>query len=321
MFFVKNFRFTLEQGLQLTNTADLNTYIVPKIEHFSKYENYSSKEEKLKLLDEVSQMCDHDKSTATFDYSALPTIEGTNMADMQSQMIDFYNLTCILGGVFLNVFDKDKNRVSRVVDGISGAISTNAMFGHAYDELIACKNAGCVPAYGATLIFATLFEKDIKEHTKRIYAKKYITLLKNEISAGRITLTSSENNLLDFLQYQYEMISHRATSVHFDSVAASTQMQYDLYKKYGIISHNDSNIEKLLCNKFTLNQLIQSSLFQDIADDRFVKTISLLFGVSNQNLRNNLAHCNFTYANYYSIQITALLFILFTMVADESFLK
>lgn len=321
MFFVKNFSFTLEQGLQLTNTDDLNTYLSKKIEHFSKYENYSSKEEKLKFLDEISQMCDYDKTTATFDYSTLPTIEGVNMVDMQSQMIDFFNLVCILGGVFFNVFDKDKNRLSRVIDGVSGAISTKAMFVHAYNELIACKNTNSVPAYGATLIFATLFEKDIKEHTKQVYAQKYIAALKKEISTGKITLNSSENALLDFLQYEYEMISHRSTTAHFDGVIASTQMQYDLYKKYNIIPHNDSNIEKLLCNKLTLNQLIQNSLFQSIADDRFVKIISLLFGVSNQNLRNNLAHCNFTYANYYSIQITALLYVLFTMVSDESFLK
>ena len=71
----------------------------------------------------------------------------------------------------------------------------------------------------------------------------------------------------------------------------------------------------------TLTPFIRSSLFTDIADDRFVKIVTLLFDSSNLNLRNNLAHCNFTYMNYYSIHITALLFLLFTMVADESFLK
>lgn len=320
MFFVKNFKFTNEKGLQLVNANDLDVYFSEKIEHFSKYENYSSKEERLKLLDEIIQMCDHDGNTATFDYSTLPTFEGTNMVDMQPQMIDYYNIVYILGGIIFNVFDKGNNRLANVEDGISGAIDTKEMLIHAYGELLVRKKT-TGKAYGATLIFATLFEKDLKEHTKQIYAKQYLIQLKNETDAGRITLSAVENKLFDFLQYHYGMIKQQATTAQFDSVVACTQMQYDLYAKYGIIPSNDRTIKRMLCNELTLNQLIQSSLFQNIADDRFVKLISRLFGIQNLNLRNNLAHCNFTYINYYSIHVTALLFVLFTMVAEESFLK
>lgn len=320
MFFNKKFKFDLVQGLTLVNTAELNTYINDKINHFSIYQNYSSKDEKLKFLGEIIDMCNYDISNATFDYSQLPNIHGSNIADMQSNMIYYYNLAVILGGVFLNVFDKKGNRIASVEDGISGPISTNSMFVQAYRQLIYSKNNGLSPAYGATLILATLFEKEIKEHTKRIYAKQYINSLKNEISVGNIALTSQENDLLDFLQYQYEMISHRTTTTCFDSVQATSNMLYSLLEKYNIIS-NDPNIKKLLCDKFTLTPFIRSSLFKNIADDRFVEIVSILFDSSELNLRNNLAHCNFTYINYYSIYITALLYLLFTMVADESFLK
>lgn len=320
MFFIKNFEFTNEKGLQLVNTNDLNVYISEKIEHFSKYENYSSKEERLMLLDEIIQMCNHDRNTATFDYSNLSTFEGANMVDMQPQMIDYYNIVYTLGGIILHVFDKGNNRLASVEDGISGAIDTKEMFIKAYGELLDRKKTNG-KAYGATLIFATLFEKDLKEHTKQIYAKQYLIRLKNETDAGRITLSSAENDLFDFLQHHYEMIGQRKTITQFDSVVACTQMQYGLFAKYGIIPSGDRDIKRMLCNELTLNQLIQSSLFQNIADDRFVKLISRLFGKQNLNLRNNLAHCNFTYINYYSIHVTALLFILFTMVAEESFLK
>ena len=320
MFFNKNFKFDLEQGLTLINTTDRDDYLKNKISHFSIYSNYSNKEEKLKFLDENFAMCDYDMNNATFDFSELPTIHGTNICDLQPQMIYFYNLAVILGGVVLSVFDKEGNRVARVEDGISGPISTNSMFVHAYNELINSKNNNSIQPYGATLIFATLFEKDIKEHTKIIYAKQYLNLLKAEITAGNIVLTSDENDLFDFLQYQYDMISNRTTTAYFDSVKATSEMQYALLKKYNIVT-NDSNIKKLLCNKFTLTPFLSSSLFKDIADDRFTKIVSLVFEPSNLNLRNNLAHCNFTYMNYYAIYITALLFLLFTMVADESFLK
>lgn len=320
MFFNKNFKFNLAQGLTLINTTERDAYINDKINHFSIYQNYSSKDEKLKFLGEIIDMCDYDINNATFDYSQLPNIQGTNITDLQSHMIYFYNLAIILGGVFLNVFDKEGNRIARVEDGVSGPIRTNAMFIHAYDELINSRNNGLSPAYGATLILATLFEKDIKEHTKRIYAKQYLNSLKQEISAGNIVLTPQENDLFDFLQHQYKMIFHRTTTAYFDSVQAMSDMQYALLRKYNIVS-NDSNIKNLLCNKFTLTPFIRSSLFTDIADDRFVKIVTLLFDASNLNLRNNLAHCNFTYMNYYSIHITALLLLLFTMVADESFLK
>ena len=321
MFFAKRFKFSMGRGLEIINKDDLNAYIHQKVEHFSKYENYSNKEEKLKLLDEIVQMCEYDKDTATFDYSLLPTFEGFNIADKEEEMIYYYNLAFILGGIFLNVFDRENNLIKRVEDGISGAISTRSMFLSAYDELIRCKNDNLKPAYGATLIFATLIEKDIKEHTKRICAKKYIVDLKTEIDAGRITLTADENKLFDFLQFQYGIIPSRITTANFDPIIACSQMQYDLLAKYNIISSNDRKIEDLLCNKITLNQLLQCQTFINIADTRFVTFATLLFGTGNVNLRNNLAHCNTTYSNYYSIHVTALLFALFTMVSDESFLK
>ena len=160
MFLVKKFKFTMERGLELVNKEELNSYIEEKIQHFSKYENYSSKEERLKLLDEIVQMCDYDKNNAIFDYTALPSFEGFNIADKEPHMIYYFNLAFILGGIFLNVFDKEKNRIARVEDGISGAINTRSMFLRAYDELIRCKNDNLKPAYGATLIFATLIEKE-----------------------------------------------------------------------------------------------------------------------------------------------------------------
>lgn len=320
MFFNKNFKFDLAQGLTLINTTDRDNYLKNKIDHFSIYSNYSSKDERLNFLGEIIDMCDYDMNNATFDFPQMPAIQGTNICDLKPHMIYFYNLAVILGGVFLNVFDKNGNRIARVEDGKNGPISTNSMFISAYNELINSKNNNLASNYGSTLIFATLFEKDIKEHTKVIYAKQYLNLLKNEITAGNITLTDDEKNLFDFLQYQYELIDIRKTTVYFDSVKATTEMQYQLFKKYNIIS-NDANIEKLLCNKFTLTPFLRSSLFKDIVDDRFEKILSLVFEPSNLNLRNNLAHCNFTYINYYSIYITALIFMLFTMVADESFLK
>ena len=321
MFFVKKFKFTMESGLELVNKKELNSYIEEKIQHFSKYENYSSKEEKLKLLDEIVQMCDYDKSNAIFDYTSLPSFEGFNIADKEPDMIYYFNLDIILGGIFLNVFDKENNRIARVEDGISGAISTRSMFLRAYEELIRCKNDNLKPAYGATLIFATLIEKDIKDRTKIIYAQRYLTDLKAEIDAGRVTLTSEENKLYDFLQFQYGIIQSRTTTANFNPIIACTQMQYDLLLKYNIVQANDRDIANLLCNKITLNQLLQSQAFKNIADDRFVSFATLLFGTGNVNLRNDLAHCNTTYSNYYSIHITALLCALFTMVSDESFLK
>lgn len=320
MFFNKNFKFDLEKGLTLINSIDRDNYLKNKIDHFSIYSNFSSKDERLNFLGEIIDMCDYDMNNATFDFSQMPAIQGTNICDLKPQMIYFYNLAVILGGVFLNVFDKNGNRIARVEDGKNGPISTNSMFTSAYNELINSKNNNLDSNYGSTLIFTTLFEKDIKEHTKVIYAKQYLNLLKTEIATENIVLTTDENNLLDFLQYHYGMIDGRKTTVRFDSVKATTEMQYRLLKKYSIIPH-DENIEKLLCNKFTLTPFLRSSLFKDIADDRFHKIVSLAFDPLNLNLRNNLAHCNFTYMNYYSLYITALMYVLFTMVADGSFLK
>ena len=130
-----------------------------------------------------------------------------------------------------------------------------------------------------------------------------------------------ENKLFDFLQFQYGIIQTRTTTANFNPIVACTQMQYDLLLKYNIVQANDRDLANLLCNKITLNQLLQSQAFKNIADDRFTSFVTLLFGTGTVNLRNDLAHCNTAYSNYYSIHITALLFALFTMVSDESFLK
>ena len=321
MFFIKKFKFTMERGLELINKDDLISYVEQKIQYFSQYENYSNKEEKLKLLDEIIKMCDYDKNSAIFDYAELPSIEGFNIVDLEIQMIYYYNLVYILGGIFLNVFDKEKNVISHVSEGVNGIISTSSMFLSAYDELIKCKKNNLKPAYGATLILVTLFEKDLKEHTKRIYAKKYLIDLKTNLDAGKIILTADENKLFEYLQFQYGITQNRTTDSCFNPVMACSQMQYKLLQKYIIIPKKYKNFEDLLFDRITLNKLLHSKEFKDIADDRFVSFVTLLFETKKVNLRNNLAHCNTTYSNYYSIHITALLFVLFTMVSDGSFLK
>lgn len=321
MSFIKQFTFDIPNGLKLDDTTKRDEYIRFRINHFSEYSNYSNKEELLKLLNEISDMCDYDKATAKFDFSNISTVVGFNQSGKKDEMIYFYNLVIILGGVFLNVFDLPKNRLHHTEDGISGPICTSQMIVRAYNELVLCKNKEGLPAaYGATLIFATLFEKELKAHVKIHYAKKFLNELLLKKQQGQVTLTEDELNLFDFLQFNYEMIPNRTTNTVFDGVNATTVMLYDLLYKYGVIKKSDKDIKLMFLNKLTLTSFIRSSLFKNISDTRFVKIVEILFDSDYLNLRNNLAHCNFTYTNYYSLNLTALLHILLFMVSNEFYL-
>lgn len=320
--FDKKFSFTYSNGLTLSNREETDKFIYEKAEHFKLYSNYSNKEELLGFFQEILDMINYDDATAEFDFSDISNSVGFPYE--KDNMIRWYDIAHIMGSVFLLVFDEKGNRIKEVLEGVRGAISTSSMMAQAYDELVARKtqkiNSGeTVSAYGATLIFATLFESELKTHTRIYYSQNLLAQLKTKMDSSEITLSDDEYDLFKFLSCRFGLTDSESNKF-YDSIAA-IESQYRLLVKYGVVDGTDKELKAILLGTATLNSFLNNKYFKDITDLRFWNIVSILFNVDKLNLRNNLAHCNFERMNYYTLSVTSLLYMLVCIVSNEFFLK
>lgn len=317
MNFNKKFIIIPEEGVKWSNIKEGEAYVKENIRHFSIYSNYANKTERLNIIEELLITYYKDCTTAFFDISQMSGFQLFNLDIHKQKILMYYNFIFILGNIMLNVFDLPLNRIDNVTDGVSGPISTADMFTTAYNELTNYKLEKKTP-YGANLIFATLFEKELKAAVKFKYAREWLTTLKQDVQTGKIELSSNETDLFIFLLHEYEL-STTQCSVKFDKVEATTTSLYDLLLKYTSISSSKSNKEaqQLLLNKYTLNNFLNSRICKSKIEIPFLEFSKLLFGNENLNLRNNLAHCNYGYLNYHTICVTTLLYFLLDMVIKK----
>ncbi|MEA4853503.1 MAG: hypothetical protein VB082_04395 [Christensenella sp.] len=314
MSFIKNFEITKANGLKLQNNQPRDTFLQDKISIFSEHNNYVNKNQLLDLLQDIIDMLNYDKITATFDISDIQDIIFFNLQDHKDIMIDYYDIILILGGIFLNVFNRPGNRLLSVEDGINGPISTAQMLIVAYKELEKCKNDGTVP-YGANLIFATLLEKDLKAIVKIEYAKDWLSTLQQQIDAGQVVFDANDRDYFTYLNFQFELSTTESTSV-YDSVKATTSEFYQFLCKYNIVPA-DKNHKRFINNELTLNQFLGSTFCIAKIQPAYLAITKRLFSTGCLNLRNNLAHCNFGYLNYHTSCVGALLYGLFSMISTR----
>ena len=311
MSFIKNFEITKDNGLKLQNNELRDIFLQDKKTIFSEYSNYVNKNKLLDLFQEIIDMIDYDKATATFDISDLQVIIFFNLQDHKDIMIDYYDIILILGGIFLNVFNCPRNQLVSVADGINGPISTSQMLIVGYNELVKCSNDGTVP-YGANLIFATLLENHLKAIVKNEYAKDWLAMLQRKIDSGQEVLDANDKDYFAYLNSQYELSNIESTSV-YDSVKATTSEFYQFLCKYDIIPA-DRIYEQFINNELTLNPFLNSEFCIAKIQPAYLEITKRLFSTNCLNLRNNLAHCNFGYLNYQTCCVGALLYGLLLMI-------
>lgn len=315
MAFIKSFLISPSDGLTLLNTSDRDTYLQEKIQHFSIFQNYSSKAERIGIIQEILNMYQNDYTTALID---TIQVSGHCFFDINKHreiMLMYYDIIFLLGTIVLNVFDKPGNRLHHVEEGLNGPVSTAQMFLTAYSELEMCKASMKVP-YGANLIFTTLLEKDLKLIIKNKCAREWLSALEKKIQSGTTTLSADEMDYFEFLRYNYELTA--TPSYHaYDGVVATTTAFYDLLINQSIIGSADTESKNLLLDQYTLNQFLNANIAQTKIEPPYLELIKLLFGTKKLNLKNNLAHCNYGYLNYHTICVAALMFLLFNMVSSE----
>lgn len=323
MSFIKNFIFNKTEGLKLTNTSERDNYLSEKVKHFSEYKNFSNKDELLNFFQEIIAMNNHDITTAQFDFSDFNNMVGFKLEDKKEQIIYFYNIVVMLGTVFFNVFDRKGNRLSKLEEGADLPFKTTDMFGAGYNELLMAKQYGVKNAFGATLIFTTLLERDLKTLIKLVYMEELLKELETKIALGNISLTSEDEDLYFYLRYQNEIDTKNNSTKEYESYYASRILAYNLFESNGIITTDKDFYKGIfgIKNSFTLNSLITSQKFKDKVDVRFWEIIDIMFSPGKLNLRNNLTHGNTGYQNYYHINITALMYGLYCMLSTKMILK
>lgn len=322
MSFDKSFRFTKNEGLVINNTEERDSFMLDRIKHFSKFENYNNKEKILTFFQEIIDMNNHDIATAKFDFQGFEGMVGFNLEQEKTTMIYFYNLVIIFGGVFFNVFDSERNHISSLSEGQSLPYNTKDMFKEGYEQLLSVKQNNIPKAFGGTLIFITLFEKDIKTLIKCIYIDELLNNLENEITQGNVILSTEDEDLYLYLRFQYENDTENKAQKTYENRYATTELAYQLFKSNKIINSHSKFFKGIFeVEKMTLNSLITEQKFKDKIDVRYFEVIDLLFSPKKLNLRNNLAHANNGPQDYFNINITALLCKLYTMLSSGMILK
>ena len=308
----KSFKCTPENGLICVNTDDVSNYIQNKVELFRNYENYTSKQKKIELLEEVLQMYNEDIQNPQIDMSEMSNIVYSDKVNIK-QMIQYFDLVWILGSIAFNIFDYGNNALNHTEDGMNGPINMGEMVWQAYNQLHIAKINGEKTAYGATLIFTTVLESELKKKFKILFIQDKLAEVDNIVSQGTYSLSEDEKKLIKYLRQD-------ENAKEFNAVYATTQAAYELFKNVGVLETANQDQKNILLNKTTLNQLLGYSFFANKVEPAFLAIMKLLFQTGNLNLRNDIAHGGFGYKNYYHTSATGLLYFMSTFVFNDEYL-
>ena len=308
----KSFKCTPENGLICVNTDDVSNYIQNKVELFRNYENYTSKQKKIELLEEVIKMYNEDIQNPQIDMSEMSNIVYSDKVNIK-QMIQYFDLVWILGSIAFNIFDYGNNALNHTEDGMNGPINMGEMVWQAYNQLHIAKINGEKTAYGATLIFTTVLESELKKKFKILFIQDKLAEVDNIVSQGTYSLSEDEKELIKYLRQD-------ENAKEFNAVYATTQAAYELFKNVGVLETANQDQKNILLNKTTLNQLLGYSFFANKVEPAFLAIMKLLFQTGNLNLRNDIAHGGFGYKNYYHTSATGLLYFMSTFVFNDEYL-
>lgn len=305
--------FTFETtGLQCTNQSDVESYIQDKVNHFSSYNNWSSKAERLALIKEINTMFDEDEDEHIIDID-LSGVSSILFYDKinKANVIMFYDYLYILGTISWAVFDRPGIRLVNAENGIHGAVNTADLFNRAYNEMVYSKINGASQYVAApVLILATLVESQSKLKFKEYYLQKKLDEVDLLIQAGTVNPSQDDTILIDCLR-------HRRRD--YNSVYVETDGVIELLSRFGVCI--DSEAKKLLNNTITLNQLVQYAEFRNEVEPEFIIALERIFGTSNLNLRNDAAHGGYGYRNYFYAGVAGTLYYLLTMISENMHIR
>lgn len=135
-------------------------------------------------------------------------------------------------------------------------------------------------------------------------------------------MSADDEDLYLYLRFQYEKDTENKAQKTYENRYATTELAYKLFESNGIITDDKKFFKGIFeVQRMTLNNLITEQKFKNKVDARFVEIIDILFSSQKLNLRNNLAHANNGFQNYFNINVTALLYGLYMMLSSEMILK
>ena len=308
MILEKHFKFYEDSRCRALNISDVEEYVRKKMIHFQNYNNWSSKREHISLFQEILDMVNEDERYIDIDTSDIYEILYSDKFDKR-KFIMYYDLVFILGSIAYNVFDYEKNALKKTEDGQHGAINLASMITYGYEELASAKKEQKNASYGATLVFTTVLETELKRKAKHMLQCELANAVEKKIQLGSFVTSSEDSNLLDCLQGRKEK---------YDPVYATTFAADNLFARAEVYDAQfESEQKSLILNKTTLNQLLQSNFIGQKAEPVFLEIMKLLFGTGNLNLRNDIAHGGFGYQNYYHTSASALLYLLLVNVIRD----
>lgn len=311
MILKKKFKYDVSQGFVVDNFNDVRDYINEKVKIFKLYENWVSKDAILDLIKEINNMYDEDITNLDIDETNTHLILYSENY-VKENLIQYYDYIYILGTIIYNVFDYDKNALALACDGENGPINMADMVAQGYSQLVLAKKEN-KNAYGASLIFATIIESELKRKFKYTILEELTNKVEQKIRNNEYTPSEDEKTLIKCLKDEED-------APKYDPIFAKGKGASGLFQ-FANVYDADSTVAKdqkeLIENKTTLNKLLKYSMLESRVNQDFLKMMRLLFGTSNLNLRNDMAHGVLGYRNYYHISATSLLYFVSNIIIND----
>jgi hypothetical protein len=290
-------------NIKINNDDNLREYVQSTTDNILNNETLFDYDVNKNLIKEYLELVKHDIKTSSFPkYNVKISKEEEDKSKERSIKINY--LGYMLGNVYWNSQIKYLRMQIPIEKLIIGGVRVR-LFNEALTEAETrylfhdIKNEN---SFATTTLMINLFELGLKTTTRRVLLDKLLIDLKNKgiecdllnrVNIGDPTLNEEGDvlkRIFDFLEINKIIVN----------------MKKDYKEILRLI------IEKSYEKPITLNSLFYNKVFKELCDETWYQFMRILF--VDLDLRNNIAHCNFDY-NYYSINITAVIFQLFHMMA------
>ena len=141
-------------------------------------------------MEEMLKMVTEDTASPNIDTTPISSLLFFDKFDKETFVL-YYDLVIILGSIIYNVFDYDNNALSHIEGGQHGAINLGKMLEQGYNEYVYAKRTKRDAAYGATLIFTTIIEAELKRKFKSIIIHELSADVEFEANNGSFNLLDS----------------------------------------------------------------------------------------------------------------------------------
>jgi len=296
-------------NIKLKNDELLRNYVYYKFTRALERRKLFESEFNDNLIHDFLMLVQNDINNASFpDYNVEISTSELKLRRERSIKINY--LGWMLGNVYRNTqlnYLKNKIPIERLSFNGSNISLFNEALAQVEDKYLSSAIHD-ENSFSVTSLMVSLFELTLKSTTRRVLLDKLnLEMKKKNLSCELLDRVNDHDESL----YKEKNVMHKIYKFLVDNqVIIENHAHYkELLKLI---------IENKYSKPLTLNSLLYNQIFKELCKDDWYRFLRILF--IDLDYRNNVAHCNFDY-NYYDVNLTAILYQLFHMVARRTIYK